>query len=415
MINRRSFLRTVPALGAGTLLTTTAFARAGSNKKPEAISHRAYWIDLIDKISRPVLDAGSAKRLKADMPVETPNGKTEKKSTYLEAVGRLLAGIAPWLESEGGNAAEEKLRSDYRTKARQTIASIADPTSPDYLFDYMEGQMLVDSAFLAHAFLRAPKQLWEPLSESVKQDIVRCFVATRTVKPPYNNWLLFAAMVEAFFLKNNLPYDVIRLDFAMKKHQEWYLGDGMYGDGANFHWDYYNSYVIQPMLMDIADVMAEKKLFDVKETEKIATRFARYAAIQEQLISPEGSFPAIGRSITYRMGAFQHLSQAALQGRLPEQLKPAQVRCALTAVMQRLMSAPGTFDQKGWLQLGLCGHQPALAEYYISTGSLYLCSVGLLALGLPETHEFWSGEDSSWSSVRVWNGENQKADHAIYV
>ncbi|MEJ2419044.1 MAG: DUF2264 domain-containing protein, partial [Exilibacterium sp.] len=114
--------------------------------------------------------------------------------------------------------------------------------------------------------------------------------------------------------------------------------------------------------------------------ETLNRRFSRYAAIQERLISPEGTYPAIGRSIAYRMGAFQHLSQAALQHRLPEDIKPAQVRCALTAVMQRLMSAPGTFDAKGWLHIGLCGHQNTLGEHYISTGSLYLCSTALLPL-----------------------------------
>lgn len=414
MIDRRNFLKAVPVLGAGTLLTTGAFA--ADREKPtktEPIAHRDYWVNLMTQIAGPVLNSASAKRLKMELPVETTTGAIEKPSTYLEAVGRLLAGMAPWLESDSGNAAEVKLRADSRAKALLSVAAIVDPNSPDYLFDHMEPQMLVDAAFLAHAFLRAPKQLWGALPEVDKQNVVSCFVATRTVKPPYNNWLLFAGMVETFFLKNDLSYDIMRLDLSVKKHQEWYLGDGMYGDGPNFHWDYYNSYVIQPMLMDIVVAMAEKKLFDDKEAEKIAARFTRYAAIQERLISPEGTFPPIGRSIAYRMGAFQHLSQAALQERLPEEVKPAQVRCALTAVMQRLMSAPGTFNEKGWLQIGLAGHQNSLGEYYISTGSLYLCSVGMVALGLPETHAFWSGDNSPWTSVRIWNGENLKTDHAI--
>ena len=132
-------------------------------------------------------------------------------------------------------------------------------------------------------------------------------------------------------------------------------------------------------------------MFDKTELEKIATHFTRYAAIQERLISPEGTFPVIGRSITYRMGAFQHLAQAALQERLPEEVNSSQVRCALTAVMQRLMSAEGTFNDTGWLQIGICGHQNSLGEYYISTGSLYLCSTALLPLGLSNEHPFWSG------------------------
>src|SRR6185437_789407 len=107
-------------------------------------------------------------------------------------------------------------------------------------------------------------------------------------------------------------------------------------------------------------------------------RAKRYAAIQERLIAPDGSFPAIGRSITYRCGAFHLLAQMALNGELPDGVSGAQVRSAMTAAMRRIMDAPGTFDANGWLQIGFCGHQPHLGETYISTGSLYLCAVALL-------------------------------------
>jgi hypothetical protein len=98
---------------------------------------------------------------------------------------------------------------------------------------------------------------------------------------------------------------------------------------------------------------------------------------------------------------------------LPENLNPAQVRCALTAVMRRMMEAPGTFDENGWLRIGFCGHQPALAENYISTGSLYLCANGLLPLGLPAADPFWSGPPARWTSQKLWSGESLPADHAL--
>ncbi|MCE4564749.1 DUF2264 domain-containing protein [Maribellus sp. CM-23] len=414
MINRRNFIKTVPVVGAGVVLSNQVMGQTDSEKNKLPENHREYWVQLLDKISAPVLEAGSQNKLKATMPVETPTGAKEKPSTYLEAVGRLLAGIAPWLESDSGDTAEAGLRKKYREMALKTIHNITDEASPDYLFNHKEPQILVDAAFLAHAFSRAPQQLWQALSDDSKKNVVKCFVATRDIKPFYSNWLLFSGMIEAFFLKNDLPFDIMRLDFSVKKHQEWYLGDGMYGDGPDFHWDYYNSYVIQPMLMDIVTVMHEKKKFDDRSTEEIAKRFTRYAAIQERLISPEGTFPAIGRSLVYRMGAFQHLAQASLQKRLPEIVKPAQVRCALTAVIQRLMSAPGTFDENGWLQIGLCGHQNSMGEYYISTGSLYLCSTAFLPLGLSTDEEFWKEDDAPWTNVQVWSGENLKNDHALY-
>jgi hypothetical protein len=142
-------------------------------------------------------------------------------------------------------------------------------------------------------------------------------------------------------------------------------------------------------------------------------RSRRYAAVLERLVSPEGTFPAIGRSIAYRCGAFQLLARTALLGQLPDDLPPAQVRCALTAVVRRSIEAPGTFDRDGWLRIGLCGHQPGIGERYISTGSLYLCAAALLPLGLPATDPFWSGPALPWTSRRAWGGEPFPIDKAL--
>jgi hypothetical protein len=120
----------------------------------------------------------------------------------------------------------------------------------------------------------------------------------------------------------------------------------------------------------------------------------------------------VGRSITYRCGAFHLLAQMSLLGELPARTG-ARVRGALTAVIRKTLDAPGTFDPEGWLAIGLCGHQPHLGEQYISTGSLYLCSTALLPLGLPPSHEFWAAPAEDWTSRRLWDGEDAPADHAI--
>jgi hypothetical protein len=94
-------------------------------------------------------------------------------------------------------------------------------------------------------------------------------------------------------------------------------------------------------------------------------------------------------------------------------MSPSQVRGALTAVIRRSIEAPGTFDANGWLQIGFCGHQPGMGEAYISTGSLYLCSVGLLPLGLPPADPFWSSPAEPWTSARAWSGRSFPIDHAL--
>lgn len=97
---------------------------------------------------------------------------------------------------------------------------------------------------------------------------------------------------------------------------------------------------------------------------------------------------------------------------LSEDIAPAQVRCALTAVIKR-QTVKDMFDKEGWLTLGFCGHQPDVAENYVSTGSAYLCCFVFLPLVLPADAEFWSAGDEKWSSQRVWSGEDVMRDAAV--
>jgi hypothetical protein len=275
------------------------------------------------------------------------------------------------------------------------------------------GQPLVDAAFLAHALIRAPRELWQALPPRVQRNVVTALLSTRRIKPGFNNWLLFSAMVEAGLCQAGEAWDTMRVDYAVRQHEQWYKGDGTYGDGPEFHWDYYNAYVIQPMLLDVLRVVSAANPSWDRLKEPILARARRYAAVQERLIAPDGSFPPIGRSLAYRFGAFQLLAQVALMRQLPDGVSPAQVRGALTAVIRRTMEAPGTFDDQGWLRIGLCGHQPSIGEGYISTGSLYLCAAGLLPLGLPPEDPFWAAPAEDWTAKRAWSGRDLPADHAL--
>jgi hypothetical protein len=77
------------------------------------------------------------------------------------------------------------------------------------------------------------------------------------------------------------------------------------------------------------------------------------------------------------------------------------------------MAAPNTFDKNKWLTIGFSGHQPSVGETYISTGSLYLCTTGLLPLGLPASDPFWSAPSQDWTAKKAWSGSDFKADHAL--
>lgn len=378
-------------------------------------SDRAYWLTVLERLARPLLEAGAAGELRARMPIEhRPESTDRHRFAHLEAVGRLLCGIAPWLELEGLTGPEEALRAELADLSRRTIGFGVDPDSPDFFNFSYDYQPIVDAAFLAQSFLRAPNTLWQPLSDRTKSQVLDGLRATRTRKPGFSNWLLFGGEIEAFLYTVGAPdWDPMRVDYALRQHMQWYVGDGHYSDGVEFHWDYYNSFVIQPMLIDVTTaVRGVYAQWDVM-MPAIRERAVRYAAVQERLISPEGAYPAIGRSLAYRFGAFQALAQAALLHTLPDEVTPAQVRAALTAVIRRQMEAPGTFDKNGWLTVGFCGHQPGIGETYICTGSVYLCAAGLLPLGLPPADPFWADPPALWTSQKAWGGVDMPTDHAL--
>lgn len=379
------------------------------------MTERNYWLSVLNRIARPVLEAGAAGSLHVRMPVEAQPGYDHDRAqyTHLEALGRLLCGIAPWLELDTLDGDEESLRAELATLAHGAITHAVDPASPDFLNFSVGEQPIVDAAFLAQALLRAPTVLWGGLADEVQTHLCRALAATHTRKPHFSNWLLFAATIEAFLYKAGVSWDPMRIDYALRQHEQWYLGDGVYGDGPEFHWDYYNSFVIQPMLVDVLHaVQGEYAEWD-RLLPGVLARAQRSAAIQERLISPEGTFPAIGRSLAYRFGALQTLGQMALLHNLPTEVAPGQVRSALGAVIRRMIDAPGTFDCGGWLTIGFCGHQPGLGERYISTGSLYLCAAGLLPLGLPPGDPFWQAPTQPWTAQRIWGGKNLPCDHHL--
>ncbi len=409
---RRSFLRHMP------LLASTPLFIAGHRLQPEKQAKqddRSYWIDRLCKIATPVLKALSTQTLKSSMPVECVKGTEEdrRKVTYLEAFGRSLVGLAPWLELGPDNTEEGQLRKKYIELTLSSIKNAVNPSSKDFL-NFNEGkQPLVDTAFFAHALLRAPRQVWGNLDTETQQQVLTCLRSSRVIEPYQSNWLLFASMVEAALLKFTGDYDSKRLLFGIEQHETWYKGDGMYGDGPSFHFDYYNSFVIQPMLIDVLKVYVETKGELKDQLDVVTKRAIRYADIQERLIAPDGTFPPVGRSLAYRCGAFQHLVQIALQKQLPSHIKPSQVRSALTAVIKKTIDAANTFDKDGWLTIGFAGHQPSIGESYISTGSLYLCSAAFLPLGLPASDEFWSTPAEDWTSKKVFEGKEIKIDKAL--
>ncbi|GAB3529494.1 DUF2264 domain-containing protein [Pontibacter brevis] len=398
------------------LLGSVANKALAQKRKAAAANDRAVWLQYMDKVARPVMSNLAADQLKEKMPValseKIDNKASREKVAYLEAFGRVMSGIGPWLNLEGGSEEEVALRNQYRQWALKAVANAVNPAAKDYM-EWNGGQPLVDASFLALGLIKCP-WLWQNLDSKVQEQVVTAFKTTRNTVPVYSNWILFSGMIEAFFANYGIEYDVVRVEFGIREFSEhWYTGDGMYSDGNNFALDYYNSYVIQPYLATILAVAGKQNNRYARYAPTFDKISKRYAEIQERYINTDGSFPVIGRSIAYRGGAFHHLADMSMRKQLPESLTPGQVRSALTAVNKKTLDAPSSFTKDGWLNIGLYGYQPDAADFYITTGSLYLCATIFLPLGLPQSDPFWSAPAAPWTAVKAWTGQDFPADHAL--
>jgi hypothetical protein len=406
-MKRRSFLKHTSLAGLAAGLTPVVSIAGETHEKPrsKAQNHRDYWIRLLGRIADPVLNRCEKGELVKTMRVEESptTDKRDIRVAYMEAFGRLIAGLAPVVSLPDDDSPESKIRAKWRVQIHAGLKNAVDPKSPDYLYwgDEKTRQPLVDAAYIAQALLTAPDALWKPLDDATKAGIIREFKTIRRIIPFNNNWVLFSATIESFLLSIGEEIVASRIDTAIDTILKWYIGDGWYKDGDAFHFDHYNGYVIHPMLVEVLKANVEKGRKDKAMFETAYKRMQRYA------------FPVFGRSSTYRVGAFQPLAKLALDDKLPEGVLPAQVRCALTAVMKRVF-VDSTFNKEGFLTLGLVGNQQAsIADYYTNTGSLYITSLAFLPLGLPATHRFWTDPFTEWTQLKAWGGKPFAKDYAV--
>ena len=95
------------------------------------------------------------------------NFNCDKKVLFLECFGRLMDGISPWLSLPDDDSKEGQMRKKLRKMALLSYKNAVDPNSPDFLLwdSRTTRQPLVDAAYLAESFLRAPN-LWQQLNRS---------------------------------------------------------------------------------------------------------------------------------------------------------------------------------------------------------------------------------------------------------
>ncbi|KZX13870.1 DUF2264 domain-containing protein [Methanobrevibacter oralis] len=377
------------------------------------LEDRIFWVSTLQKIAFPVLNNLSKSSLKKKMPYESSSLEGQK-FVYLEAFACVFNGISPWLELGADDSEEGIIREKYIYLTIKAIANAVNPKNNDYIFVIEPKQSLMDVALFAQGLLRSKNQIWLNLPMDVQARIISELKKTRIIAPYENHWLLFTSIIEAALLEFTGECDKERLVYGVRKFRdELYVGDSFYADGEQFNLDFYNSLIIHPMLNDILIIMRKYGISEGEFLDVQLMRSSRHAAQLERMISSDGNYPLIGKSLSYRCGIFHLLSQSALLKILPKNINPAQVRSALTKVLRVQFQDNQNFDENGWLKIGLNGNQLDISESDINTGSLYFCCSVFLALGLDFNDSFWSNPFAEWSSLKAWNSHKIEKDQSI--
>ncbi|MGI4826953.1 MAG: DUF2264 domain-containing protein [Janthinobacterium lividum] len=192
MVTRCTMLRTSLSIGSAFILgSATSLAQ---DQMERSNDDRQQWLGWVGRVASLVLTMLDKQELRMKMPVEAVAGQQTARSvgTHLEAMARLLAGLAPWLELEDPSDKPHKiaLRVSFRQSAQQAIASVLNPVSPDYMGFGESSQTLVDSSFLALALLRAPKVLLSFMESETRSRMITALQKERSILPPFSNWLL---------------------------------------------------------------------------------------------------------------------------------------------------------------------------------------------------------------------------------
>ena len=98
---------------------------ASAKKKAEKVkTDRELWTEVLYQMAAPVLSSMSEGKLQDEMLVElspTWDGR-DKRVTYMECFGRLMAGLAPWLSLPDDDTAEGGQRRQLREWALKSYA-----------------------------------------------------------------------------------------------------------------------------------------------------------------------------------------------------------------------------------------------------------------------------------------------------
>lgn len=283
----------------------------------------------------------------------------ETATIPMEAFSRPLWALVPFWAGGGHDAAWEEIY-------RRGLVSGTTPGGPGYWGSCRDlDQKFVEMAAIAYGLLLTPDVLWDPLTDTERENLAKWLDNINHYECSHSNWQFFCILVNSALKKRGMPYNKERLELGLARIDSYYDTHGWYFDGQGGMKDYYNGFAIVFYSLLYAMTMQQD---DPARCEKFRARACAFAQDFIYWFDENGAAVAYGRSQTYRFAqaAFFSLCAAA---ELPV-FTPGIIKGIVTRHLDWWAVQPIT-DNGGVLTIGYAYPNLMMSENYNAPGSPY--------------------------------------------
>ncbi|KAF2276164.1 uncharacterized protein EI97DRAFT_433573 [Westerdykella ornata] len=321
-------------------------------------------------------------------------------AAQLEGYARPLWAVAALLH--GGGLTEDE-KTEIIEPYVQGLANGTDPNHAEYWGPVVvRDQRMVEMEIISFALLVAPEAMYKKQTPAAQRNIANWLGTINGKDFPITNWLWFRVMTNLALVKVcGMPYDDLKPSMAsdLDQMEQFYLGEGWSADGK---WDengrqadyYSGSFAIQfSQLLYVK--MAED--LDPARCARFRERAAAFANAFWLYFDSNGAAIPFGRSLTYRFAFAGFWSAVAFAGvELPAPLHDwGVVKGLLLRHFRWWSDKSDMFNIDGTLTIGFTYPNMYMSEDYNSPQSPYWAMKSFVALGLPQSHPFWTAEEKS--------------------
>jgi hypothetical protein len=317
-----------------------------------------------------------------------PRNDGQIPTEKLEGLCRTLFYATPLLKDNPDLVINNIKVADYY---RYQITKLIDPSSLSYIKPRATNggpsQNLVEFGALSISLLAIPEVLWDPLTQSQKDELAATMISYGDGPTVPSNWKFFNIFVLSFFESKGYTINKNILTEYLQKTLDHYRGEGWYNDNPAY--DYYSMWAFQMYGMVWSEYIGKKNYPEF--AQKFLNNFKEVKDYYPYLFSRNGEMIMWGRSISYRYASIAPFPFMGYEND-PKTNYGWMRRIASGTLLQFLQNP--NFMKDSVPTLGFYGPFEPAVQSYSCRGSVYWSGKAFLGLLVPENNPFWTATEN---------------------